>query len=127
MAQRISIESTDRLRLGAEGLDRVHAAVNDALDTLVHTLTGRGDPISAQPTDNAAVVVGSVSADQPPWGTDSYGRTFASGADGYATMSVELLQGGFDMARTLAEFARGMRRAAGGLDNTEESSITAFT
>ncbi|MRH89348.1 hypothetical protein GFY24_18160 [Nocardia sp. SYP-A9097] len=126
MAQSIAIDSTTRLHAAATVMDGVHDAVHRAVTTLHQTLAALGDPISVRPGAGAAAEVGAGSTDQPPWGTDSYGKKFATGKSGYVAMSVDLLQGGVDLAQTLAEFAHGMHQAAGDLRGAEDSSTTAF-
>ncbi|WP_330179084.1 hypothetical protein OHB26_21585 [Nocardia sp. NBC_01503] len=127
MAQRIVIDSTAELHAAAVAMDDVHDAVSRAVTTLYHTLAALGDPISVQPNTTATGAdVSSVPAATPPWGADSYGKKFGTGENGYVRASVGLLQGGFDLARTLAEFAHGMHRAAGDLHGSEQSSSTAF-
>lgn len=126
MVQRIIVDSTSELRAAATAMDEVAAAVGDAVNTLIRTLSVAGDPFAVNDSGATAPEVVSGSSDNPPWGTDSYGKSFATGANGYVGMRTNLLQGGLDVARTLAEFAHGMHRAAGGLEATEEDSRAGF-
>ncbi|MEU7145845.1 hypothetical protein ABZ942_40830 [Nocardia sp. NPDC046473] len=126
MAQVITVDSPAGLRAAATEMDDVYEAVSHTVTTLYETLTRLGDPISAVPSGTSgsasATVVSSTESPRPPWATDATGRKFASGASGYVAMSVDLLQGGFDLAQTLTEFAKGMRQAADGLQGADEYS-----
>ncbi|MGC4994590.1 hypothetical protein [Nocardia salmonicida] len=126
MTQSIVVDSTADLQAVAMVMDGVSEAVGAAVSILHDTLALLGDPITVQENGNDAPDVSAGSSDNPPWGADSYGKTFATGTNGYVGMSVGLLQGGFDMARTLSEFAYGMHRAAGDLSRSEDQAGTAF-
>ncbi|WP_194837744.1 hypothetical protein [Nocardia sp. XZ_19_369] len=128
MEQSIAIDSTTDLHSAAVVMDSVADAVGRAVRVLADTLTLLGDPITVQhngSTAESAVAAGSSA--NPPWGTDSYGKSFADGNTGYVNLSTDLLQGGFDLAHTLSQFAHGMSRAAGDLDSTEENATAAFS
>ncbi|MFI6172442.1 hypothetical protein ACIBCN_37080 [Nocardia sp. NPDC051052] len=126
MAQVITVDSAAGLRAAATEMDGVYEAVSHTVTTLYETLTRLGDPICAVPSGTSgsasATVVSSTDSTRPPWATDATGCKFATGASGYVAMSVDLLQGGFDLAQTLAEFAKGMRQAADGLQGADEYS-----
>ncbi|WP_107654652.1 hypothetical protein [Nocardia suismassiliense] len=128
MEQSIAIDSTTDLHSAAVVMDSVADAVDRAVRVLADTLTLLGDPITVQhngSTPQSTVTAGSSA--NPPWGTDSYGKSFADGEAGYVNLSTDLLQGGFDLAHTLSQFAHGMSRAAGDLDSTEEDATAAFS
>ncbi|MCX4093093.1 hypothetical protein [Nocardia sp. alder85J] len=129
MADETIIVQPDELRTAAKEMDAVATSVHATVTTLYETLSRLGDPISVTETTANGVQTGTVSADassNPPWGTDSYGKKFGSGAEGYTKTSVNLLQGGYDMASTLAEFAKGMHQAADGAGDTEDVSSSGF-
>lgn len=126
MAQVITVDSAAGLRAAATEMDDVYEAVSHTVTTLYETLTRLGDPISAVPSatsgSGSATVVSATGSPRPPWANDATGRKFATGDSGYVAMSVDLLQGGFDLAQTLTEFAKGMRQAADGLQGADEYS-----
>ncbi|MQY24958.1 hypothetical protein [Nocardia aurantia] len=129
MAQEIIIQP-EELRTAATEMEAAATAVHAAVTTLYETLTRLGDPISVTETTADGVRTGTVSANassNPPWGHDSYAKKFANGDQGYTKASVNLLQGGYDMAATLAEFAKGMHQAAEGSSDTEDVSTSAFS
>ncbi|MFI9504726.1 hypothetical protein [Nocardia sp. NPDC052566] len=128
MQQGIVVESATDLHSAAVVMDGAAEAVRRAVATLADTLTLLGDPISVRHSGSgqAEAAVTASSGDNPPWGTDSYGTSFAIGDAGYVKLSVGLLQGGFDLAHTLSAFADGMGRAAGDLAISEADATTAF-
>ncbi|WP_135235281.1 hypothetical protein [Nocardia sp. CS682] len=130
MEQSIAIDSTTDLHAAAVVMDTVADSVGRAVRMLADTLTLLGDPIAVQHNGSATRSESTVTAGSsanPPWGTDSYGKSFADGDAGYVNLSTDLLQGGFDMAHTLSQFAHGMSRAAGDLVVTEENATAAFS
>jgi hypothetical protein len=129
MGQPEIIVHPEELRTAATDMDAVATAVHAAVTTLYETLTRLGDPISVTETTAQGVKTGTVSANassNPPWGHDSYAKKFSDGDKGYTKTSVNLLQGGYDMAATLAEFAKGMHQAADGSSSTEDVSTSGF-
>ncbi|CAM4500133.1 hypothetical protein NONI108955_36625 [Nocardia ninae] len=127
MEQSIAIDSTTDLHSAAVVMDSVADAVGRAVRVLADTLTLLGDPIALQHNGSTAeFTVTAGSSANPPWGTDSYGKSFADGEAGYVNLGTDLLQGGFDLAHTLSQFAHGMSRAAVDLDGTEENATAAF-
>ncbi|MGW5455910.1 hypothetical protein [Nocardia sp. NPDC003979] len=125
MPQVIAIESTTELRTAGLAMAEVASAIQHAVTTLANTLDLIGDPIQVTEQSGETTVRAGVSA-RPPWGDDSHGTTFADGPTGYVALSTNLLQGGFDTARTLTEFATGMKRAAGVTESGEHDSATLF-
>ncbi|MEV6391235.1 hypothetical protein [Nocardia xishanensis] len=127
MQRAIAVESTTDLHSAAVVMDSVAEAVGRAVATLSDTLALLGDPISVRHAGSGQAEVTEGSGDNPPWGIDSYGTSFATGDAGYVKLSIGLLQGGFDLAHTLSAFAHGMRGAASDLDSTEENATAAFS
>ncbi|MFF3228127.1 hypothetical protein ACFYV7_35400 [Nocardia suismassiliense] len=130
MEQSIAIDSTTDLHSAAVVMDSVADAVGRAVRVLADTLILLGDPITVQHNGSTAQPESTVTAGSsanPPWGTDSFGKSFADGNAGYVNLSTALLQGGFDLVHTLSQFAHGMSRAAGDLDNAEENATAAFS
>ncbi|MFI9403318.1 hypothetical protein [Nocardia sp. NPDC052316] len=130
MEQTIAIDSTTDVHSAAVVMDSVADAVGRAVRVLADTLTLLGDPITVQHNGSAGQSEATVTAGSsanPPWGTDTFGKSFADGNAGYVNLSTDLLQGGFDLAHTLSQFAHGMARAAGDLDGVEENATAAFS
>lgn len=125
MQQEIVVESIAELHSAAVVMGGVAEAVGRSVATLADTLILFGDPISVQRNGSDATV-SAGSGDGPPWGTDSYGKSFAGGEAGYVELGVGLLQGGFAVAHTLSAFAHGMIRAAGDLDSAEADTTAVF-
>ncbi|WP_054811325.1 hypothetical protein [Nocardia arizonensis] len=126
MANVIAVDSTTDLHSAAVVMDSVADAIEGAVRVLADTLTTLGDPISVQDNGNEASKVTARGDGTPPWGTDSYGKQFAQGDAGYVKLGVGLLQGGFDLAHTLSEFATGMGRAAGDVRRSEDEASAGF-
>ncbi|MGS2810870.1 hypothetical protein [Nocardia sp. MW-W600-9] len=126
MANVIAVDSTTDLHSAAVVMDSVADAIGRAVHTLADTLITLGDPISVQDNGNDASTVTARTDGKPPWGTDSYGKQFAEGDAGYVKLGAGLLQGGFDLAHTLSEFATGMGRAAGDVRRSEDEAGANF-
>lgn len=60
------------------------------------------------------------------WGTDSYGKQFAEGTNGYYSSRGNLLKGGSDMSDTLREFGTGLIDASNTAVKTESGNTSAF-
>ncbi|WP_019929536.1 hypothetical protein [Nocardia sp. BMG111209] len=60
------------------------------------------------------------------WGTDSYGRQFADGRDGYVAARDNLLTGGTQMATAIGSIGRGLIDAAGNFTANEASGRENF-
>jgi X-X-X-Leu-X-X-Gly heptad repeat protein len=106
MADKVEID-TGLLRQSAVATDRVHAGIQQVLDTLTAAIAAQGKP----------------------WGDDHYGSTFFDGSDGrpgYGATSSQLTAGTGALATGVGEFAQQQRDAATLLDSTESGNADGF-
>lgn len=73
-----------------------------------------------------ATLENSLSDKGPAWGDDSYGGTFADGAQGYIAAHANLHDGIRNMATTLGSYADGQDEAATTLEQMDHANARRY-
>ena len=88
---------TSALRDAADRVDDIAGRVGKAVDSLKTALDEKGFP----------------------WGTDSYGKKFTEGDEGYSKSSKNLIDGADNMTGSLEKFGSSMNDAARKMDDMD--------